>query len=368
MGANGQLVTYISSEAYANIIASTIKEQEIMSLNPAVSNDFFLNKYVKENLADFTNLDKIIIDLSALKDLDEEVISALDGIRYLDGSMQIIIFAPNRREGDPLLTQIFQMGIYNIICSEDYQVIGKELAYCLTTGKGYKDAVAFKKESTERVVVKTEVRQTVNKILIGITCSQRRIGGSHNSIQLAATLRKKGYMVAVVECNEYHPVFEILRNEHHEKLLEDHFSIEGLDFYPFGEEALANALAKTYNFIICDFGCYEECDKVTYNKCHVRLILTGSCAWELDALNIHIFPFFTREFLKEACFLFLFADESRRKAILEGMEDLKTYFLEYGPDMFAPCFSAADQIFAEYLQEKVPEKKGFFRRKKGVKR
>lgn len=364
MNVSGKLVTYISSEAYANVIGSTLKELEIMSATPCISNEFFLDKYVKENLASFTNLDKIIIDLSALKDLEEEIVSAMDGIRYMDGTMQIIVFAPNRREGDPLLTQIFRMGIYDIICSDDYKVIKEELTYCLTIGKGYKDAVAFKKESAERVVVKTEIRQIVNKILVGITCSQIRMGGSHNAIQLAAAFRKKGYMVAVVECNQYHPVFHILRSEYNAKMIEDHFTIEGIDFYPLGEDSLSNALAKTYNFIICDCGCYEKCDKLTYNKCHVRLIITGSGAWEMDALNEHIFPHFTRESLREAYFLFLFADLQRRKEILEGMEELKTYFLEYSPDMFEPTFPGIDEIFKDYFPEELPDKKGFFKRKR----
>ena len=358
------IVEYISSEAYANVIGSVLKKLDILTLNPVVSNDFYLRKYIKEKMSGLMNVEKIVIDLSALNDLDEEIIEALDALRYLDSQIGIIVIAPNREPGDPLLTQIFQMGVNDIISGSDYKRLQEELEVCLTTGKSYKDAIEYKTASSDRIVVKTETKQAINKVMVGLAGSQKRIGVTHSTIQLAATLRKKGYMVAVVECNTYHPVLSILRNEYEEKILEDHYSIEGIDFYELAEEALPNALAKAYNFILCDFGFYSECDKVNYNKCHIRMMLSGSCAWEIDALNENVFSSFGKEALMEIYYLFLFTDQDRRKDIVKAMEDLsKVYFIEYAPDMFSPGFVAVDEILKEYLPDPPEEKRGFFKRK-----
>lgn len=363
---NEKIVSYIVSEAYSHVVGSVLKELQIMSLTPIVSNEFYLQKHVKGSMSNFSNIDKFIIDFSALEDLDDEIIEALNSLRYLDAELEIIVIAPNRMVGDPLLKQVFEMGIYNIICGSDFKIVKEELERCLTTGKTYKDAVVYKTETSERIVVKTEIKQTVNKVMIGITTSEKRMGGTHSSIQLAATLRKKGYMVAIVELNTYHPVFDILMDSVDEKMLEDHFSIEGIDFYPLGDQALPNALAKTYNFIICDCGAYTQSDQVTFNKCHERLFLSGACAWEMESLNDNIFPHFTEESLKEANYLFLFADDSQRKYIAKSMDYLRTYFIEYNPDMFDPTFGAAEEILREYLGIPKPQKKrrGLFRKGK----
>lgn len=360
------IVEYISSEACANVIGTVLKKLDILTLNPIISNDFYLGKHIKEKMSELMDVEKIVIDLSALNDLDDEITEALDALRYLDSQIGIIIVAPNREPGDPLLTQIFQMGIYDIISGSDYKKLQEELEVCLTIGKSYKDAIEYKTASNDRIVVKTETKQAVNKVMVGLAGSQKRIGVTHSTIQLAATLRKKGYMVAVVECNTYHPVLEILRDEYEEKILEDHYSIEGIDFYELAEEALPNALAKAYNFILCDFGFYGECDKVNYNKCHIRMMLSGSCAWEIDALNENVFSSLGKEALMEIYYLFLFTDPDRRKDIVKAMEDLsKVHFVEYAPDMFAPGFVATDEILKEYLPDLPEEKKRFFRRKKG---
>lgn len=359
------IASYICSDAYNHIIISALKDNDVMALHPISDNNFFLLKHVKSNINSFSDVDKLIIDLSALKDMDEEIIEALDTIRFMS-DLELIILATNRMVGDPLLKQIFQMGIYNLVCSSDYQEILDGLNKCLTTGMSYKDAVQYKTEASERVIVKTEIRKAVNKVMIGIACAQERVGGTYSAIHLAVALRKRGYIVACVECNEKHPVFQLLADEYEEKLIGDHYTIEGVDFYVKG--SLDSAMAKTsYNFIVCDFGSYAECDTVTFNKCHVRLVLSGSCAWDIDNLNNSVFKAYDAdlEALRGFKYLFINADPTRRKDIKKSMEPLESYFVEYEPDLFQPeAFPDIDVILSEYLLEQQTEKKGFWRKRK----
>lgn len=359
-----EIVTFIASEAYGNVCVSVTKEIEMMTINSVVTNDYFLLKQIKANASLFANIDKLVIDLSALRDLDDEIIEAIDTLRFLDEHLGIIILATNRMAGDPLLKQIFQMGIYDIVCSTDYQVIRDELGYCLVTGKNYKDAIAFKAtETTERVVVKTEVRKAIGNVLIGLVGAGERVGCTYTGIHMAAALRKMGYMVAVVECNQYHPVFEALRSEYDEKVFQEgYFSIEGIHFYMQGEEAVNTLLASgAYNFIICDFGAYEKCDQILFHRCQVRLIQSGSCAWDILKLNDVLEAYKAdMEVLQGFQFLFTFAEEQRKNDIRDILNPIACHFVEYEPDLFQDTFAGTKEILKEYISDGIPKKKKIF--------
>lgn len=362
------MVFYIASQTYQQVIGQAIQETGEILIGGECRSDILLLKYVKENNSILNSLDILIIDISALQDIDEEILQSLEILRMMHDHMRIIILAANRGEGDNLLTKCFQMSIYNIVNTDDFLEIKEELKYCIQTGMQYKDAVKYKEISEqEKVIVKTEIKQTVNKILIGIAGSEKRIGVTHNSIILANYLRKRGFMVALAEYGQ-RDTFRSIQQAFEERIFEDmYFSMNGVDYYPSVDDAaLGGILGKSYNFIIVDFGIFENCEKVTFNKCNVRIIIAGSKPWEVMQIN-SVFSLVPEETLKMYHFCFNFTEKRLRNEVKKGMSVLEQiHFLNILEDPFtASEFADAEEILNEYMPVKQTEKKkGFFHKKR----
>lgn len=365
------MIYYITSPTYKEVISSVISENEELLLGGCEEGeDILLYSFIKANNATaFSSIDCIVIDLNACADIDERIIEALEMLRMTNDDIRIILLATMRHPGDALLTQCFQMAIYDIICTDDFLEIREELKYCLTKGKQYKDALQFKNVSKEQVVVKTEVKKTVNKVMLGIVGTQRRIGSTHNSMILANWLRKNGYMVALAELNQ-HPAFDTIASNMELRIAEDGaYTHNGVDYYPNVDESkLATILGKSYNFIIIDFGCFAQCDRVSFNKCDVRIVVAGAKAWEMPSVEKLFSMVGEIETLKGYHYCFNLTPEAWRVDCKEGMGELEhVYFLEYTENPYVEAnFAGAEQILKEYMPDKpVQQKKSLlpFKRK-----
>lgn len=359
------MIFYITSPTYKEIISSVIQENDNLLLGGCEEGeDILLYSYIKQNNAtSFSAIDTIIIDLNACADIDEKIIDALEMLRMTNDDIKIIILATMRHPGDALLTQCFQMAIYDIICTDDFLEIREELKYCITKGKLYKDALAFKSASKEQVVVKTEIKKTVNKVMIGFAGTQRRIGTTHNMLVLANWLRKKGYMVALAELNEHNAFTQIADNMDIRIAEDGNFTYNGIDFYPsVDQKKLATILGKAYNFIITDFGAFEECDRVSFNKSDVRIIVAGAKAWEMPSVKKFFGQVAELDTLKRYHYCFNLTPMALRADCKEGMGELnQVYFMEYTENPYVAYeFSGAEVILKEYMPDKpVQQKKTF---------
>lgn len=360
---------YIASTIYNQIISQTIQETGFMVDGNEIGENVYLLNFVKKNFTRFSSIDELVIDLSALKDIDAEIIEALEILKVNFDHIKIIILAANRYSGDELLTQCFQMAIYNLIVTEDYLEIRNELIQCLEVGKNYKEALKYKEKAVnqETVVVKTEVKQVVSKVLIGLAGAGPGQGCTHNSIVLANFLRKKGYMVAIAEMNSS-KAFANIQEAYELQLFDDrYFSMEGIDYYPATTaETLGSILGKTYNFILCDFGAYIEADRVSYGKCDVHIIVAGTKPWELPAID-NVFSNVEAEALRAYHFCFNLVPQLQQSDVKAGMCELSNvYFLNYTEDPFKENnFVGAEEILKTYLPVlAVPEKKrGLFKKR-----
>lgn len=362
------MVFYVASNTYKEIISRTIVETEEILVGAECGDEIFLLKYVKENISQLSNLDTFIVDISCCQDMDDEIIQALESLRIMSDETKIIILAPNRSEGDDLLTKCFQMSIYNIICSDDFLEIKEQLEYCIQTGMQYKDAIRFKDiKSQDKIIVKKEVKQVVSKVMIGIAGSSERIGVTHNTVVLANYLRTRGYMIAVAEYNDTN-AYQSIRESFDAKYLDNsYFTIAGVDYYPeVNTDRIGSILGKSYNFILIDFGSFESCDRVTFNKSDIRIIIAGSKPWEVNRVNT-IFELTAKDTLMQYHFCFNFTAQKDQKDIRESMGELSSvHFLKYTEDPFENHdFTDADKILTQYMPIKVNDtKKGIFRRRK----
>lgn len=357
-------VIYIAGSTYTQVIKNAVEEAEGLIVHSEINDETNLLKYVKSNLVNFESIDRIIIDLSVCKNTSEEILMALEMIRTMYDELRIIVFAPYEATGSELLVKCFNMGIWNIINTDDFKKIREEIYLCVTEGKKYKDAVIYKEEKTE-ITIKHEIKKTVNNLLIGVAGSEHRIGTTHASIMLANFFRHKGFMVALVEMNNS-GAYECIRTDFDEKSYEEgYFTLNGIDFYGAGsQKKLFEIQERSYNFIILDCGAYTEMDQLVFHNCKEKIIVAGSKPWEIVNVNT-IFDMVETETLKKYIFYFNFALEREYQEIRKGMSiTSKVYFLNTDNDPFSSYgVPDAEQVFKEYLPEPVQEeKKGFLRK------
>lgn len=358
------MVYYITSPTYQAIITSVLRETEQIIAGGENMSEIYINKYIKEQINNFSGVDIMIIDLSCVLDLDTEIVSSMENIKVMYGQLRIILLATQMQPGDELLVKCVQMGIYDIITATDFVEIKSELTQCVIDGKQYRDALRFLKPKEEDKTIGKQVRikskQNANRVMIGLAGSEPRVGTTHNAIVIANTLRRRGYMVALLEMSS-HPVFRDIKESYDEESDEAlHFSVNGIDYYPAVHAAEVNAImAKAYNFLVIDFGCFETMDAITFNKCEVPIIVAGSKPWELEAVN-KLFSEAVHENLIRYNFLYNFTDEKYRADIKNGMAELKNVF--FAPITVDPFMALevglCEQLCGDYFDRgEQPEKK-----------
>lgn len=368
------MVAYISSVKYNSIISSVVKEKDEIVAHNLINDHVNLYKYIQANVTLFTGYDYFIVDISAVDDVDDDIIKALEMYRTFNERTRIIIVSPNRRAGSELLAKIFSLGINNIAASFDQVELREELFKCMSeSGKSFKEAIMFKDVSNTLNSELKEVKKLVEKVTIGFASCQSRIGCTHNSIIMALSLRKKGYIVAIVEmCKS--TTFNKIRNSFNKQLQNNYFSIDGLDFYPDADKhTLVEIKQKAYNFIIIDFGNYTDFENEEYYKCHEKIMIVGSKPWEIEHLS-EFLSIYDDETLASIHYIFNFTPNVNHKEIkrnlkLQSGDKLRAYFQDYTPDLFNTfSFKDLDRILNDYLTDKNSKnkKRGIFGMKKFI--
>lgn len=344
------MIYFISSPKYQPMISKIISEEDEVCVGKEVGEDIYLKKLIKEQIAMFENIEILIVDFTALADTDQEIMQAVESLRLMDYRTRCIFLMPYRKEGDKFLRECFFAGIYDLITTDEYLEMSNELSYCIREGMKYKDALRYRDASEEEPMQQESM--AVQKVIVGVSGTGRRMGSTHNSIVIANFLREQRQMVAVMEMNPT-KVFNALCEQFRAKLFEEgYFTISGVDYYPSCDrERLTAVSGKLYNFIILDFGDYAAADKVLFNKCDVRIILSGTKPWELPGLE-QIFREQDEDVLERYHFCFLGTTSRKlQKEIMEHMEPLKNiWFPMYSEDPFqCNTFLEGQIIFSDYL-------------------
>lgn len=107
-----------------------------------IENSF--NEYIDKNFMNkkLEHFDKIVIDITDFKDTKEEILKAITRIKVIY-DIQIMIIALRYKIGNELLSNLFDIGIYDFIISEDKEKQNEEWIQALNRNN-YIDAVKFK--------------------------------------------------------------------------------------------------------------------------------------------------------------------------------------------------------------------------------
>lgn len=409
-----KVVFYISSILYEEVIRKTIKELGMICTGKECSDNIYILDFLQQNRNKMKKLNKLIIDLNGIQDTEDEIVQALEMFKIEHPQIRIIVVAPSYRVEEEIIKKFMDMAIYDVIVADNPNDISSELRSCLTTGKQYKDALLLKQnigpeieqdilklvkdctdaaisdvlmsdifmdiitdfkycmmvgkqykdvaKVTENTTIKRSPKRTANKILVGVAGAQERIGCSHLCIVIANNLRKKGYTVALLEYGDQR-TFECIREANNKEVNDDkYFTLNEIDYYPnIDVNDIQTLLAnKPYNFFIVDFGVYQTCDKMMYNKCDARMLVTGAKSWETESIG-QIFETTDEETLKQMTYVFNFVSRSAQDEIRKEMSGLNSlYFMPLAEDPFSSCYIGnMEEIFDSFERTSVERKKRF---------
>jgi len=91
-----------------------------------------LKRLVIGSAADFSHASRFVIDLSAMKDTEEEIAEAIAAFHAMYSNTHVILLADREPPNSRLLARMLEMGVYNIVTN--IGVDADALRKCLTTG------------------------------------------------------------------------------------------------------------------------------------------------------------------------------------------------------------------------------------------
>lgn len=139
------MISYIANTENDGIIQKICKMKNILILS-SMNEEIDVKQYMKETKVNFNLIKHFIVDLSLLKNTETEIIESIYNFSKLYGKKRIIILATNYDEQNAVLTNLYDLGFYNIINEFDTDIIEQKLLIALSqNGLQKNDARKFKK-------------------------------------------------------------------------------------------------------------------------------------------------------------------------------------------------------------------------------
>lgn len=159
------MISYIASTETSMLIQNICKRKNILILNKQEGMTD-LSQYVKETKINFNLIKYFIIDLTSLTNTENEIIENIYNFSKLYIKTRIIILANGFEEQNIILTNLFDLGFYNIINETDISQIEEKLSTALNErGIQKNESKKFKKRELE-VTKESKVKNLIDKVKI----------------------------------------------------------------------------------------------------------------------------------------------------------------------------------------------------------
>ena len=133
------MVSYIANINTAQVIRKICKEKNMLILNSQeIETD--LVQYIKETKVNFNLIKYFIIDLSNISNSETEIVETIYNYSKIYTKAKIIIIASGFDSQNIILTNLYDLGFYNIINEDN---IEDKLRIALGVGLQMKDAKKF---------------------------------------------------------------------------------------------------------------------------------------------------------------------------------------------------------------------------------
>jgi hypothetical protein len=302
----------------------------------------------------------IAIDLTCLKDSDDEIINTVVGIKSMY-DIRIIILAPGYSNDTPILGRLFAEGIYNIVTADKTKAAHEDISQCLNIGMQYKDAIKYRLQaetntkSPKVIIQKQNIKQIIS---VGVCGALHRIGTTVQALNITKFLNENGYSACYIEDNG-HGHMETLTEFYDIKQNKNgSITYHGIDI--FMEPDIQSILKGGYDYLVYDLGMFEETHIKQFLLKDINIVCVGSKPWEAPCI-MQVFK--DIENFDEVHFIFGFTSKDMEGEIrkLMGKYSDRTYFSEYLPNMINETVNQKvyRSIFAEYMHEEKVQESGF---------
>ena len=157
------MLSYIANIDTAQLIQKVCKRKNILILNTQES-ETDISQYVKETKVNFNLVKYLVIDLNSLTNSETEIIESIYNFSRIYTKTRIIIFASNYNEQNIILTNLYDLGFYNIINEFEVDQIENKLNIALSeTGIKKNEAKRFKKQ-VEVIQKESKIKKIANKV------------------------------------------------------------------------------------------------------------------------------------------------------------------------------------------------------------
>ena len=157
------MLSYIANIDTAQLIQKVCKRKNILILNMQEEMTD-ISQYVKETKIKFNLIKYLVIDLNSLTNSEKEIIENIYNFSRLYAKTRIIILASNYNEQNVVLTNLYDLGFYNIINEFETQKIEEKLNIALgENGIQKNESKKFKKR--EEVIKKeSKIKNLIDKL------------------------------------------------------------------------------------------------------------------------------------------------------------------------------------------------------------
>jgi len=157
------MLSYIANIDTAQLIQKVCKRKNILILNMQEEMTD-ISQYVKETKINFNLIKYLVIDLNSLTNSEKEIIENIYNFSRLYAKTRIIILASNYNEQNVVLTNLYDLGFYNIINEFETQKIEEKLNIALgENGIQKNESKKFKKR--EEVIKKeSKIKNLIDKL------------------------------------------------------------------------------------------------------------------------------------------------------------------------------------------------------------
>ena len=159
------MLSYIASIDTAQLIQKVCKRKNILILNTQEELTD-ISQYVKETKINFNLIKYLVIDLNALTNSETEIIENIYNFSRLYTKTRIIILASNYNEQNIVLTNLYDLGFYNIINEFEVQKIEEKLNIALSENGIQKNESKKFKKREEVIQKESKVKKLIDKVKI----------------------------------------------------------------------------------------------------------------------------------------------------------------------------------------------------------
>lgn len=313
-----------------------------------------LNKIAVQDLKSLSNYNQIIIDINTTNETPEEIINAIVTIKSMY-NIRIIVMALGYEEGDSLLAQLFNEGIYNFVTAKTYFEQKEEFRKCLS-GEGcqYRDAIRFRQKietgKKKKIIVKKEYKKLKQFVNVAVAGTEKHIGTTTQAILITMFLKSLNMNVCYICANEKDEIKNIETLDGVIKK-DNMYVYKGIDLY--GKDNKIDAMQYGYDFYIYDYGILDDLNFENFLSKEVKVIVGGTKPWESDE-TFRVLSLLEK--IKDINYIFNFSSDKEKAKFKEMLKKYvkNMYFSEYTTDPFTDEVNESiyHKIFKEYIAEK----------------